>query len=297
MPSDQIHAAPAYRILRDATSDAPPPLILASPHSGRDYPAAFLAQTRLAPSQLRRAEDAYVDQLLGPAVKLGVPLIAANYGRSYLDLNRDPEELDPGMFVDPLPANPSQSSERVAAGLGILPRIAAAGLDIYATKLRTTDARARIDSVHTPYHAALRTLIDEARATHGYAVLLDCHSMPTPAPAPGGAPQFVLGDLFGRSADGRLVELIDWELRAGGFRVARNMPYAGGYTTANHAAPAQGIHVVQIEIDRALYMDPSRLSPHAGFATIAATLERLVRTLLDRLPTLDLVPTQRLAAE
>ncbi|MFC3713064.1 N-formylglutamate amidohydrolase [Sphingoaurantiacus capsulatus] len=271
------------------------PLVLASPHSGREYPGAFLAQSRLSLGQLRRAEDAYVDELLAAAVAVGAPMIAARYGRAYLDLNRDADEIDPAMVADPLPPSPGQASDRVAAGLGILPRIAAHGLDIYASRLRLADVELRVKALHRPYHAALDMLVGRALRRHGFAILLDCHSMPTP-PGPN-APQFVLGDLHGTTAAPALVEAIEAEIAAQGFRVARNTPYAGGYTTRHHSDRLRGVHVVQIEVDRALYMDPARLARHGGFALVAATLARIVEMLLERAPGLGLLPERREAAE
>lgn len=271
-------------------------MVLASPHSGREYPPAFLAQSRLSLGQLRRAEDAFVDELLADAVGLGVPLVAARYGRAYLDLNRDADELDPAMIADPLPPSAGQASDRVAAGLGVVPRIAAHGLDIYASRLRLADVQSRVGALHRPYHAAIDELLMRARQRHGFAVLLDCHSMPTP-PGAAAAPQFVLGDLHGQTASPALVEAIEATISRDGLRVARNAPYAGGYTTLRHADPAGGVHVVQIEVDRALYMDSTRLARHAGFAAVAATLKRLVGELLALAPGLGLEGARREAAE
>lgn len=256
------------------------PLVIASPHSGRDYPPEFLARTRLTLAQLRRAEDPYVDNLLDGAAALGVPRLSARFGRSWLDLNRAPDELDPAMYVDPLDVHADQASDRVVAGLGVVPRIAAQGLDIYPTRLRLDDARRRIAAVHAPWHVTLERLLRAAHDVHGHAILLDCHSMPTPPPAPGGAPQVVIGDLHGRSASPALVALIEAHFRGCGLRVARNVPYAGGYTTAHHGRPEHGIHAVQIEIDRALYMDPQRLTRHMGFATVAVHLQGLAARLI-----------------
>ena len=256
------------------------PLVLASPHSGRDYPAAFLARTRLTLGQLRRAEDAYVDGLLSGVAASGVPVLTARYGRSWLDLNRGAGELDPAMYVEPFDTHADQLSDRVQAGLGVVPRVAAQGLDIYATRLSIDEARARIARVHVPWHATLTTLTGLAAARHGYAVLLDCHSMPSPGPVRGGAAQIVLGDLHGRSASAALVETIAAHFTAAGLRVARNAPYAGGYTTAAHGRPEHGVHAVQIEIDRALYMDPARLVRHLGFQAVTATMTTLAATLM-----------------
>lgn len=264
------------------------PIVLASPHSGREYPADFLARTRLSLGQLRRAEDAYVDNLLSGAAATGVPCVTARYGRSWLDLNRAAAELDPAMYVEPFDAHADQRTDRVQAGLGVVPRIAGHGLDIYPTRLRLEEARARIEAVHRPWHAMLAALTETTRARHGFAVLLDCHSMPSPGAGVGGSPQIVLGDLFGRSASNALVETINAYFTAAGLRVARNTPYAGGYTTAWHGRPALGVHTVQIEIDRALYMDPSRLTRHMGFATITALMTELVGQLVEVTPRLGL---------
>lgn len=264
------------------------PLVLASPHSGRDYPGTFFAQTRLTLAQLRRAEDSYVDVLLDGAVALGNPRLAARFGRSWLDLNRAATELDPAMYVEPLDDHPGHGTDRVVAGLGVVPRIAAQGLDIYTNRLRLDDARRRIAEVHEPWHTALDRLTGEARRRHGYAILLDCHSMPTPPAVAGGAPQIVLGDLYGLSAAAELVAAIEAYFIGCGLRVARNMPYAGGYTTARHGRPELGCHAVQIEIDRALYMDPRRLERHLGFATVAAHLAGMATMLVAAAPRLSL---------
>lgn len=274
-----------------STTSSDTPLVLASPHSGRAYPEAFLRTIRLSPQQLRRAEDAYVDDLLAGAAALGVPLVAAHYGRAWLDLNRAADELDPSMFSDALPPSPAHRGERVAAGLGVVPRVAASGLAIYPGKLPLAEVRPRIAHVHAPYHAMLERLLTQARARHGFAVLLDCHSMPTPVSSEGRPPpQIVIGDLHGRSAAPALVAAVERWFDAAGFRTARNNPYAGGFTTANHGAPAAGFHAVQIEIDRALYMDTSRIARHSGFARMAQVLTGLVGALLDAAPALGLQP-------
>lgn len=281
--------APGFTVM--AAAMPPGPLVLASPHSGRDYPAAFLAATRLTLAQLRRAEDAFVAEMVAPAAAAhDVPLIAARYGRSWLDLNRDAAEIDPAMVVDPLVADPAQASDRVAAGLGVIPRVAAHGLDIYAGRLRHAEIASRLTAIHAPYHAALAGLLDDARRANGFAVLLDCHSMPTPPAGTGGAPQIVLGDRFGSSAAPGLVAAIERVFAQAGFRVARNAPYAGGYTTAHHGAPANGVHAIQIEVDRALYMDPARLVRHVGFDRLSAVFTAVVAALPEFVVKLDLGP-------
>ncbi len=291
------HSAPRDGFTLTGDGDGRWPLVLASPHSGRDYPASFLARTRLTLGQLRRAEDAYVDTLLGGVAATGIPVLAARYGRSWLDLNRAAAELDPAMYVEPFDGHADQLSDRVQAGLGVVPRIAAQGLDIYATRLSLAEARERIAAVHAPWHATIAALTARAVSRHGFAILLDCHSMPTPGPVRGGAPHVVLGDLHGRSAAPALVETIAAHFAEAGLRVARNAPYAGGYTTAEHGRPGDGVHAVQIEIDRALYMDPARLVRHMGFGTIAETLTTLAARLVEVSSRLGLTPPFAQAAE
>lgn len=294
-PVPSTEAAAGFTVSGDRAAFTP--LVLASPHSGRVYPPAFLAQTRLRIDQLRRAEDAFVDALVAAAPVRGVPLVAAQFGRTWLDLNRSADELDPAMFDDSPAPHPDQFGERVRAGLGIVPRIAAHGLDIYTAPVSLAQARSRIAAVHTPYHATLARLLAAARGRHGHAVLLDCHSMPTPLGGRNGAPQIVLGDLYGRSAAPELLACVTGHFKRAGLRVAINDPYAGGYTTQAHGAPASGVHAVQIEIDRALYMDPARLRVHSGFARIAALMTGLVDLLLAEMPQLGLAPPLRNAAE
>jgi len=268
------------------------PVVMTSPHSGQDYPAAFLAAARLSRAQLRRAEDPFVDQLLTGVT--GVPVLAARYGRAFLDLNRAATELDPAMFDGPLPL-PVTHTDRVAAGLGVLPRVASYGYDIYRRRIAPAAAVQRLTQVHGPWHDRIGLLLARARARHGHAILLDCHSMPQPAGLL--PPHFVLGDRFGTRAAPALVALLEQHFRDAGWRVARNNPYAGAYTTEYHAGVATGIHAVQIEIDRNLYMDPIKLVPHSGFDRVASVLAALVPLLLAAAPGLGLAPPCREAAE
>ncbi len=268
------------------------PLVLASPHSGREYPEAFLRASSLSLAQLRRAEDAYVDHLLDGVA--GVPVLKARWSRLFLDLNRAAHELDHAMFDGAL-AVPVHPSDRVDCGLGVLPRIAGHGLDIYRTKLNPAEAAHRLASLHLPWHSRITSLLAQARSHHGHAVLIDCHSMPRPAGI--SPPQIVLGDRHGRSASPALVRLIEAHFQGHGLRVARNAPYAGGYTTDHHGQPEASIHAVQIEIDRSLYMDPLRLTPNNGFDRMARMLQSLVQTLLREIPALDLSTSWPIAAE
>ena len=272
--------------------DGRSPLVLASPHSGRDYPRAFLAAARLPLSQLRRAEDAMVDGLLD-----GIdfaPVLRARFARTYLDLNRAPDEIDTAMFAGSLTV-PVRQTDRVAAGLGVLPRVAGQGQNIYGRKLDPAEASARIADIHTPWHNRIAKLIDRARAHHGYAILLDCHSMPTPLGIR--PPQIVIGDRYGTSAAPALVQLVERHFDSLGWRVTRNAPYAGGHTTEVHGCPLAGIHALQIEIDRALYMDSVTLARTQGFAEITNAMTGLARLLFTAAPMLGLDPSLREAAE
>ncbi len=269
------------------------PLVLASPHSGREYPEAFVAASRLTLAQLRRAEDPFVDALLDGV--RDAPVIKARFGRAWLDLNRAEDELDPLMFEDSACPLPPRRTDRVAAGLGVLPRVAAQGLDIYRRRIGPAEGWARIAGVHRPYHTRLAALLEQARLRHGYAILLDCHSMPPPALDP--QPQLVVGDRWGASAAPSLTGFLENFFAAGGWRVARNSPYAGAYTAEAHGRPAAGVHVVQIEIDRALYMDPVRLVRHSGFGDVARRFTALVAALIEAAPRLALAPPLREAAE
>lgn len=268
------------------------PLVLASPHSGREYPAAFLAAARLSPAQLRRAEDPLVDELLEGVTD--VPVLRARFARAYLDLNRGADELDPAMFDGPLPMA-AKYTDRVAAGLGVLPRVAGQGLDIYRRRLAVTEAETRLSELHYPWHSRIATLIARARARHGYAILVDCHSMPPPQGSM--APQIILGDRHGTSASPALVGLVEAHFRSCGWRVGRNIPYAGGHTTEFHAARADGVHTLQIEIDRSLYLEPARFARGRHFAVVAAQMTGLVAAIAAAAPALDLTPRFREAAE
>jgi N-formylglutamate amidohydrolase len=283
-PASEVDAGePAFRIVAPPPGVAASALVFASPHSGRIYPASLMAASHLDAATIRQSEDCFVDELVGAAPAHGVTLIAARLARAWLDLNREPWELDPGMFEDELPPFARAYSARVAAGLGAIARIVSEGCEIYRRKLTFAEAQSRVAGVHTPYHAALADLVEAARLRHGLAVLIDWHSMPSaaaPATAGGrGGCDIVLGDRFGAAASPAVTRRIESELRALGYRVARNAPYAGGYTTETYGRPAHGVHAVQIEVNRAIYLDEARLQPTAGFGALRADLERLAATL------------------
>ncbi len=252
------------------------PFIFASPHSGRLYPESFLAQSQLNAKGLRRSEDAFVDELFACAAGLGAPVVAARFPRAYLDVNRAPAELDPAMFEGILPLKVDAASPRVHAGLGVIPRIVRDGAEIYRRRLSPEEARERLEHLHRPYHAALGDLVDEAHARFGFAVVVDCHSMPSAA----ATPDVVFGDRYGTSASPVLIRAAERIFERHGFSVARNLPYAGGYTTDLYGKPRSGTHALQIEVNRGLYLDEEEVRPNGHFEALkgrlAAALGELV---------------------
>ncbi len=260
------------------------PLIFASPHSGRDYPNELLRNSRLDRHALRQSEDSYVDLLFDEAPRFGAPMLRALFPRAFVDVNRARDELDPRMFADDVPKRADTRSSRVIAGLGVIPRIVADGQDIYGRKLYYLDATRRLAACYDPYHEALTQLIDEARARFGIAVVIDCHSMPSAGGAPfrAGEPRidFVLGDRFGSSCDPSIVAETEDALRGFGYQVARNAPYAGGYVASSYGRPREGVHVLQIEINRALYLDERRIARTGGFDALRRNMTALIEHLV-----------------
>lgn len=258
------------------------PFIFNSPHSGRHYPQRFLAMTRLDGMAIRRSEDCYVDELFAAAVALGAPMLVANFPRAYLDANREPFELDPRMFHEPLPPYCNIRSARVAGGLGTVPRVVGEGLDIYAGRLPLAEAFSRIETVYKPYHQALKHLVSATHAAFGFAVLIDCHSMPASIRVgEGGArPDFIVGDRFGTSASAALTETAIGLFSQMGYAVAHNKPYAGGFITEHYGRPARHLHALQIEVNRGLYMDERTLCRTAGFDGLARDMARFAADLM-----------------
>ena len=272
------------------------PFVLCSPHSGRVYPEAFLEQSRLSPLSLRKSEDCFVDDLFLPVAREGAPLIAARFPRAYLDVNREPYELDPELFIEALPDYANTQSVRVAGGLGTIARIVADGEEIYRSKLPLASGIDRVEQLYIPFHAALAELCETTRARFGYAILIDCHSMPSASMAPAGGPRpdIVLGDRFGASADCKITRFLKDALTALGYEVQMNRPYAGGYITEHYGRPARDVHAVQIEINRGLYLNEQVLRPTGGFAELQRDLQSLAGPLFNELP---LLLQRRAAAE
>jgi N-formylglutamate amidohydrolase len=258
------------------------PLVFNSPHSGRIYPSTFLAASKLDPRTLRRSEDSFVEELFGFVTDMGAPLLHAHFPRAYLDVNREPYELDPVLFRDGLPHYANTQSVRVVGGLGTIARIVSESDEIYREPLSVEAALERINRLYTPYHDTLAGLLLDAKREFGLAVLIDCHSMPSNKMADQGAgrPDFVLGDRFGTSCSGELTRLAASQLEALGYAVALNKPYAGGYITEHYGRPHKAQHVLQIEINRSLYMDEQSFQKSPGFTRLRASLETVVRALV-----------------
>ncbi|MFW8593581.1 N-formylglutamate amidohydrolase [Cribrihabitans neustonicus] len=253
-------------------------VVFASPHSGTDYSDSFLAQAILGGTAIRSSEDAFVDQLFAAAPCFGAPLLTAVKPRAYLDLNRSPEELDPALIEG---VTRKGQNPRVASGLGVIPRVVSGGRAIYRGKLPLSEAKFRLSHYWHPYHDALKGLLKQAHRRFGQAILVDCHSMPheaieSMAPRGKSRPEVVLGDRFGAAADTGIVDRIEAAFTSAGLAVARNAPFAGAYITQTYGRPSQRQHAVQIEIDRALYMDETALQPNANFSPLQSLLRGVI---------------------
>jgi N-formylglutamate deformylase len=272
--------ASPYRLLMPQRHFSP--VIFTSSHSGRIYSPEFLSGVRLCALGLRRSEDSFVDDLFAAAPDHGAPLLAANFPRAFCDANREPWELDPAMFADPLPTWVNTTSARVSAGLGTIARVVASGEPIYSAKLTFAEAERRIQTYWRPFHNTLAHLVNETKARFGYCWLLDCHSMPSGSQArrPGNRPvDFVLGDLHGIACASRATRYVESFLSGQGFLVRRNDPYAGGFITAHYGRPADNVHVLQIEIARGLYMNEARIERLPVFPAVQQQITDLIGAL------------------
>ncbi|MER9426714.1 N-formylglutamate amidohydrolase [Mesorhizobium sp. M0317] len=278
--AEDFSVVPPFEIRSGAEQRVP--FVFNSPHSGRYYPDRFLAMARLDRNAIRRSEDCYVDELLGGAVALGAPMLAANFPRAYLDVNREPWELDPRMFAEPVPSFCNIRSARVAGGLGTVPKLVGEGLDIYSGRLPLAEAVQRIEAVYKPYHETLKRLLTRTHARFGYAVLIDCHSMPASIRVgdSGLRPDFIVGDRFGISATAALTETAISLLIGMGYTVAHNKPYAGGFITEHYGRPARHLHALQIEVNRGLYMNERTFQKSAGFDALADDMARFSADLM-----------------
>jgi len=313
--SNSAHQPPSHDIIAPKVQSLP--MVFSSPHSGDDYPAEFLATSRLSALELRRSEDSFVDELFAAAPEEGAPLLRALFPRAYVDPNREPFELDQTMFSERLPDYANTRSPRVVAGLGTIAKVVANGAEIYQDKLTFEEVSDRISRHYWPYHAALRQLVEQTRKRFGFCVLIDCHSMPSqvayrsdeitanlngdaPRPQPvagkanwqqpannrcsqansaGAECDMILGDSHGQACADSLTDSAEASLRAMGYRVGRNDPYSGGFVTRHYGRPKEKVHALQIEISRGLYMDEARIQRHPDLSPLQADLRRLIRDL------------------
>jgi N-formylglutamate amidohydrolase len=270
--TDEKDAPRFVRVVRPDPLKARP-VILSSPHSGRDYLPRLCAETSVPVEKLRRSEDAYVDLLIEGGPASGASLVCALFPRVFIDVNRAADELDSGMYRERLAAHAAPPSRRVINGLGVIPRVGSDGRALYTRRLNFADAQERLSTFYEPYHQSLAALIDEIRGRFGFAIVLDMHSMPAHS-APG--VDFVLGDRFGSACDNRITAAIETGLRELGFVTVRNTPYAGGHTTEHYGQPESGVHVIQIEINRGLYLHESPVAIKAGFGDFRAELQKFI---------------------
>ncbi len=268
------------------------PFVFNSPHSGRVYPDELIAASRLDAHTLRKSEDSFVEELFAHAASKGAPLLHAHFPRAYLDLNREAYELDPQLIAGVLPDFANTQSVRVLGGLGTIPRVVTEQEEIYREPISLDSAIARIERFYIPYHETLRGLLDRALASFGVAILIDCHSMPSNATGepPGSRPDFVLGDRFGASCAPELTRVATRELRSMGYTVALNKPYAGGFITEHYGRPNYGFHALQMEINRALYMNEASYEKSSAFETLKAKLCVLIDEMLAVVPRLIHTP-------
>ena len=260
------------------------PIVFASPHSGTAYPTDFIANSPLDLLALRRAEDSYVDRLFSSAPEHGLPLLRAIFPRAFIAPNREPFELDPSMFEDTLPKYVNTGSMRVTAGLGTIPRVVSSGKEIYYDKLQFSEAAQRINNIYRPYHKMLKTLLDNTRQKFDCYVLIDCHSMPSVGgvhdPDAGHhRPDIVLGNCFATACNEYVINFVEKIFEGFGYKVSRNKPFAGGFTTHHYGSPQGGLHALQIEINRALYMDEKSIKPNEGIKKLNDDISEMIKSL------------------
>jgi N-formylglutamate amidohydrolase len=285
---------PPFEIVEPAAWRAP--IIFNSPHSGSVYPDEFLKTSRIDLAALRRSEDSFMDELIAGLADLGFPTVSVNFPRSYVDVNREPYELDPRMFSGRLPSFANTRSMRVAGGLGTIPRVVGDGQEIYGERIAVDDALTRIETLYKPYHRALRRLINKAHRTFGTVIVVDCHSMPSVGVSreEPRRPDVVIGDRYGTSCAPVLADTVEETMARLGYSVGRNKPYAGGFITEHYGNPASGLHTVQVELNRAVYMDERRRARGERFSQVASDFAVLAEVLAS-LPLDGLEPFQTAA--
>lgn len=288
-PTPPTRPAPPAYLVR-APRLVATPFLFAVPHSGRHYPDGFKNQCTLDDHSMRLSEDAFVDDLFDGVALKGATQLIATHARAYVDLNRADNELEPGMFSGEIGAYEVDLNNRVKAGLGVIPRVIGEGMPIYGGRIPIREAFKRLETVYTPYHEKLSELLHARHSEFGSAVLIDCHSMPS-GPELGrrrkSQPDIVLGDCWGTSCSRELTGLVERLFLDAGLRVRRNIPYAGGFATRHYGRPDHNCHALQIEINRALYMDETRLEKLAQFDEVRSKMLSVSETVMsyyDNLP-------------
>jgi N-formylglutamate amidohydrolase len=286
--------SPPFEIVEPSQWRAP--IIFNSPHSGSAYPEDFLIASRIDLPTLRRSEDSFMDELIADLSRRGFPVVRVNFPRSYVDVNREPYELDPRMFSGRLPSFANTRSMRVAGGLGTIPRVVGDGQEIYRERLAVEDALLRIETLYKPYHRALRRLINRVHQTFGTVVVVDCHSMPSIGVSRDEPrrPDVVIGDRYGTSCAQLLPDMVEATMSRLGYSIGRNKPYAGGFITEHYGNPASGLHAIQLELNRAIYMDERRREKSPRFAQVSVDFAKLADALAT-VPLGDLGPFQAAA--
>lgn len=249
------------------------PVLLSVPHAGRSYPDWLLRLSRRGPASLKVLEDPLVDRLVWRAQALGIACVVADAPRAAIDCNRAADELDPAVIS--LPPGAGHEGWRVRAGLGLIPGRTQQAGELWRRRIGPAELRARLDSAWRPYHRLLTSELERLRHRHGEVLLLDCHSMPWRA----GQAELVIGDRHGHSAATFLSDLARRTADFAGFRTASNDPYAGGEIVAAHGRPAEGVHALQLELDRRCYLDVAGEAPGPGFDRASRLIETLARTL------------------
>jgi len=262
------------------------PFVFASPHSGRNYQTSFIAKSRLNLLALRRSEDSFIDDLYSDAPNYGAPFLKALFPRAYLDPNREAYELDQEMFLEPLPDFVNTNSPRVSTGLGTVPKIVANGDEIYESKMLFKEAEDRINNCYFPYHTALNDLIKETKNKFGKCILIDCHSMPSIGglvnrDTKNDNVDIVLGNKHGKTCADELIQFVEVQFKNLNLIVRRNHPYAGGYTTEHYGNPNKNVHTLQIEVNRANYMDEKTITRKNGFLKMKKKISNLLQALAE----------------
>lgn len=273
---EDVIAEPPFR--RVGPAEPVLPVLLSVPHAGRLYSPQLLRASRLPLEKLETLEDRLVDRLVWRAVEGGASAIIANRARAEIDLNRHERDIDPATVAPPPPVRSILPSAKARGGLGLIPsKIAGAG-SIWFQRTPMDEVRRRIETIHRPYHEAIGDMLERIRSRFGVAILLDCHSMP-PRSSGGEGADLIFGDLHGVSMSGHLVDSAIHTAAASGFTCLKNLPYAGGHITARHGNPRDGVHALQLEIDRSLYLDPTLRSPGAGFDRVAQLISEVTQSL------------------